>query len=358
MACAVKNTNNNPNDEKVLYPTPLSLKIIKSLKRYGVILVVTFLFVAIAVQWKDLSNYKGNTFSYVIANRNFLFSWAIYPFREFFFFFTSTPRGCRPEDCAIDGGAPFGTQLGSHLGIVGYSNCRSETCFSFQNYSPFSEDTALGPKRKKLKGVHSGMKWQCVEYARRYWMLRGVGCEGEKLLAATFDNVDGAAEIWELSEVLLLETQRVVPMVKIRNGFGLVDDTILEVPLAKSFEGYPIEDTLPRAGDLLLYSRDPQDFPYGHVGVLVAVELNEIGQNIIHCGSPNTVDVDYLGNISIGSVFIAEQNWDNKVWVGENFSRELPLQLVSSAENRVAYMIVDEEQPVLGWVRPYLSFDR
>jgi hypothetical protein len=65
----------------------------------------------------------------------------------------------------------FGTIIGTFNGVSAYSNQKGQTNSSESNY---------------FNGVYTGIKWQCVEYARRYLQTtRGI----------TFDNVDNAVEI-------------------------------------------------------------------------------------------------------------------------------------------------------------------
>lgn len=68
---------------------------------------------------------------------------------------TSTPS---PSPCA----QPFGTDCGRDLrGIIGYSNCNSDTV---SNIESWVEVDGVG-------SVYAGMKWQCVEYSRR-WLIQ------------------------------------------------------------------------------------------------------------------------------------------------------------------------------------------
>jgi hypothetical protein len=67
----------------------------------------------------------------------------------------STPS---PSPCA----QPFGTDCGRDLrGIIGYSNCNSDTV---SNVESWVEVDGVG-------SVYAGMKWQCVEYSRR-WLIQ------------------------------------------------------------------------------------------------------------------------------------------------------------------------------------------
>ena len=75
----------------------------------------------------------------------------------FYYFYTSVKK--------------FGTIIGTYNGVSAYSNQKGQTKCSDANY---------------FNGVYTGMKWQCVEYARRYLQTtRGI----------TFGDVDCAFEI-------------------------------------------------------------------------------------------------------------------------------------------------------------------
>jgi glutathionylspermidine amidase/synthetase len=65
----------------------------------------------------------------------------------------------------------FGDKIGTFDGVIVYSNQRDETNSSEPNYH---------------NGLYTGLKWQCVEFVRRYLQVkRGI----------TFSDVDSAFEI-------------------------------------------------------------------------------------------------------------------------------------------------------------------
>ncbi|KAG8340480.1 D-alanyl-glycyl endopeptidase-like protein [Trypanosoma vivax] len=184
----------------------------------------------------------------------------------------------------------FGAILGVHGGVFAYSNCKRK-CASTQRESASVAAIAS-----------SGVKWECVEYARRYWEERGAPHP------ATFASVPGAAEIWSLAEARLLNGTA-VPLIRFANG---------SPPSANA-------DARPCVGDLLIYPRQPNGFPYGHVAVIVSVAERH--------------------------VLLAEQNWDNKVWPAphHNYSRVVRL---SHDDGTRAYTITEDDNvSVLGWVR-------
>jgi len=106
-----------------------------------------------------------------------------------------------------------------------------------------------------VNGHFTGLKWQCVEYARR-WLITVKG--------ATFEKVNNATDIWNLQTATLLDSKQV------------------------DFINAPITE-IPQIGALLIY-RKSVTFPNGHVSVVVKVHPNR--------------EVD-----------VAEQNYSNK-WQG------------------------------------------
>ena len=133
-----------------------------------------------------------------------------------------------------------------------------------------------------------GAKWQCVEYARR-WLFMRKGC--------VFDNVDGAADIWNLKIV-----QRVVD----RQCFD--------------FKRYPNgSPSPPKNESLLIYARYGEDMSSGHVAVIVDV-------------SPTFIRV-------------AEQNYDHYYWKG-SFAR----QLAYERRNGLYYIVDTYHYPITGWM--------
>lgn len=305
---------------------------------------------------------------------------------------TSLPKGCSPVVCGKSGGESFGTVLGVHEGVVAYSNCCSEHCISevvHENTVKRERSATLSSSTKKknssaLPFPHSfGMKWQCVEYARRYSILRGGVVKGKYGAASSsssslsersttpasfvwsFGEVDGAVDIWSLETALCYLTNRVVPLQKISNGNG---------------------SEPPQVGDLIIYST-ADDFPFGHVAVVVGVHYDDdlslsssytVANEQKQKGKKvNTKKGKKEKKKKIGDVFVAEQNWDNQKWQTGNYSRVMALEWVEQKEsterkgqkstdsgkktskgvtgavkkeNRFA--LKDGSYTILGWVRP------
>lgn len=165
---------------------------------------------------------------------------------------------------------PFGAPLGVNHDIVAYSNCR---------------DFYISKEISYFQGFYCGIKGQCVEYARRWF-------EGVKGL--TFPSIHAAFQIWDLPIVI-----------------ALIDDTIT-YPFQSAING---GQEAPGVGDLLIYAYRLPDFPFGHVAVIVGVDILE------------------------GYVDIAEQNYTNDVWVDPLwYARRIKLILIDGC-----YTIIDED---------------
>ncbi len=179
---------------------------------------------------------------------------------------------------ACDGpcATPFGTVLGTADGAEGRSNCTS-TCirpeYSFLDRTSGAVSVhADDPKQNHLQYI--GVTYQCVEYARKWWMKnRGI----------TFGSIDSAHEILYLTEGKNIETQQ-------------------SFPLARSING--TAQRPPRRGDLVVYYPDRADpeWRHGHVAVVAAVDMEK------------------------GSVALAEENSDNRPWHNpQAFARQIRL---------------------------------
>lgn len=184
------------------------------------------------------------------------------------------------ENCVT----PFGAAIGTAFGTASYSNCNDSYSSDESNY--ISVLTATGDSIS----VYTGMKWQCVEFARRFLIeRRGV----------YFASVDGATDIFALMYVSSVVNSSKYSFSSRRNGGTKIS---------------------PAVGDLIIYPVQ-NGMPFGHVAVVVEVDVGE------------------------GSLHIAEQNWDSKKWVYNGYSRILkfhvsPSRLVS---------ITDSPYSVVGW---------
>ena len=150
------------------------------------------------------------------------------------------------------------------------------------------------------------MKWQCVEFARRYWLTK---------YNVIIPAVSWAAHIWNLKYVSRKGDYYQVPIVLYHNK--------------QSKEK-------PREGDLLIYGSTPNQ-RVGHVAVVLEVCTLEDGKEVIHVG---------------------EQNQENDVlWKHGQYADELELCRAEGVDSFVYYSIThpDTDLELLGWVR--LSLD-
>jgi hypothetical protein len=145
------------------------------------------------------------------------------------------------------------------------------------------------------------MKWQCVEYARRYWVQR---------YNAIIPPVSWACYLWNMTHVARRVDYHQIPVTK-----------------------HPTGGTEPpQEGDLLIYASTPNQM-VGHVAVVLHVVTLGEGQMVIRVG---------------------EQNQDNDVmWKGGTYADELPIELGVDEEGKTTYTIrhYDPDLEMLGWVR-------
>jgi len=175
----------------------------------------------------------------------------------FLFAFLSSPYAFAegkplPPQCTDLCDVPYGEVLGvTRDGTTSYSNCQAD-CVVFD------------PNQEQ--GTYSGIKWQCVEYARR-WLIRNRGI--------TFGDVDVAADMWNLPSFTSVKDKSTIPLQRFVNG-------------AK---------TLPKRGDLLIYGREY--LRTGHAAVVLEVNSRK------------------------GYMRVAEQNFLNQKWPGA-YARLIP----------------------------------
>ena len=183
------------------------------------------------------------------------------------------------EDCIT----PYGTRLGSdEKGVIGYSNCNEFTISDEPNFIPYSNTST-----NKDDFIYSGMKWQCVEYSRR-WLI--------STLQVTFSSVGYAYQIFDLSTVTnIFNESQTYPFHSYLNNESI---------------------TSPQLGCLIIYNHTEDIGPAGHVAVITGIEKNLL--------------------------LLGEQNWSNNYWEGINYSRNLT---VTNIEGK--YSINDES--LIGW---------
>lgn len=168
--------------------------------------------------------------------------------------------------------APYNSIVGiASSNVIAYSN---------------GNDSYYSNENSYLYGVYMGLKWQCVEYARRWTFLRK---------SSIFESVEGANDMWtQLTHVQRYLDEKNFPLKKHANGNQ-------NPPTNESYLIYPIQ----------------RDMPFGHVAVIVDVLPNAIR--------------------------IAEQNFYFNYWP-KNYSREIPYRY----KNGLYY--IEDEYEVYGWI--------
>lgn len=166
--------------------------------------------------------------------------------------FTFADNHALPEACSQQCVSSFGEVTGtSPSGVTAYSNCNSQ---------------CVNPEPHFVDGIFTGIKWQCVEYARRWLLLN------EKVI---YGDVDIAADIWHLPSVHTPDKQKTYRFKSILNGSSA---------------------TLLQRGDLLIYAA--AYLGTGHVAVVL--EVDEKDQTLV----------------------VGEQNYSNQIWQEES-AREI-----------------------------------
>ena len=116
-----------------------------------------------------------------------------------------------------------------------------------------------GHKRNTVHGIYTGRQWECVEYVRRWLILKK---------GVTFNDVKTAADVWHLDHVT-----------QVMDGAKLPFQTVAD------------KTQSPPVGSVLVFRPSKHNEHKGHVAIVVRV----VGD-----------DVD-----------IAEQNWDHRRWTGD-----------------------------------------
>lgn len=145
----------------------------------------------------------------------------------------------------------FGTLLYNFNGIPAYSNGTNKDISNEINYH---------------NGIFTGIKWQCVEYARRYIQI---------IFGITFSEVDNAYQIPHATFTRLLDNKVIIPWIYRANH---------NMDLFESLNN-----------SLIIWPKDYEpDSPYGHVAIIVCAKKD--------------------------GIYVAEQNYNNN-----DFYRYIPL---------------------------------
>ena len=114
------------------------------------------------------------------------------------------------------------------------------------------------------KNIYTGIKWECVEYVRRWYI---------KIFNITFPSIKDAVDIWNIPYAYDPVTKKKFRFDSIMNG----------------------TNAEPVVGDILVFTQN-EFYPYGHVAIITRLTQ------------------DY--------VYLAEQNIDDTVW-NKPYSRKI-----------------------------------
>jgi len=133
-----------------------------------------------------------------------------------------------------------------------------------------------------LKQIFTGIKWQCVEYARRYLILNH---------NITFQEIDNAYDIFALDYFNSIIDNSLIPIRKISNNSN--------IPF--------------HVGSLLIWSKDFNKYLTGHVAVITEMNISLANHNnYITISEQNFDNVNFKRNLKVtvtnGKIFIHDKN--------------------------------------------------
>jgi hypothetical protein len=200
------------------------------------------------------------------------------------------PPPSGPADCS----SPFGSFNGEALGVTAYSNCNDDYISDEDHSVPIASIFPSGVPDGCAMGscpanVTTGLRWQCVEYGRRFLLTHH---------QAVFGSVWGAYNIWDLPNVT--HYKLTVSMGKGGGGGGGHSSSCRCDAVVRPWQTVPnaaSEGVWVQVGDLVIYDRGAVG-EYGHVCAVVAVEAIKPANS----SSP------------VALVRIAEENWNNALW--------------------------------------------
>ena len=150
---------------------------------------------------------------------------------------------------------------------------------------------------EKMRKIFCGIKYQCVEYVRR-WLISTSGI--------SFQQIDNAHMLYTLDNIIFtnIYTNRSIRYNKCSNGSADV----------------------PERGTLVIWDRTDA-YPTGHVAVV------------------HHTDGRYI--------YIGEQNWDDRLW-DESYSRKIRMTRINDSivlDDRNAYGL-----QIIGWLKLIITF--
>lgn len=147
-------------------------------------------------------------------------------------------------------------------------------------------DEYFSGERHFVHGIFTGFKWQCVEFARRWLLLRKT---------CIFRNIGSASDAWQdLPSIERVTDGRKFPLIAHLNGSSV----------------------MPKKDSLLIYPRC-RDLPFGHIAIITDVTRDGIR--------------------------IGEQNYHFHRWSG-NYARQIPMKFKDGG-----YQLKDR-YAIIGWM--------
>ena len=129
--------------------------------------------------------------------------------------------------------------IGAIIGLFLLTNLDNKKVDKKDIITHHNNDKCINLERKYINGYFSGLKWQCVEFARRYLIV------SDKI---SFQEIETAEDIFRLNYF-----------------FNLSDNTL--IPIKKYVNGSMV---LPHVGSLLIWSKS-NELQFGHVAIITSI---------------------------------------------------------------------------------------
>lgn len=146
-------------------------------------------------------------------------------------------------------------RIKGHYGVAIYDH---------PNHAEYQNPYHMGKKGSRYEGMRYGVKYECVEYARRYYM---------HVFGLTFKDVDNATDLFLLRTMTDIETNKRIPIKMIKNTFH----------------------ELPEPGDLIIWKADGPYKVTGHV----AIAVRSLGASTVQVAEQNGPTENGLRNVHI-----------------------------------------------------------
>ena len=190
---------------------------------------------------------------------------------------------------------PFGQPIGIDLNNIIAFSSDVQTNPHTKKYSYLTQHT----KKKNKKKIFCGIRFQCVEYARRWLIL---------VHNISFEQVDMAYQIFTSDNISFknIWTKQSISYTKCPNGSTISPDT----------------------GSILLWDK-ADNYLTGHVAIILNIDENY--------------------------VYIGEQNWKDVKWLN-NYSRKIPIKKISNHNHNQNQIWLNDSDTnhfnlkILGWL--------